>query len=66
MACKRCSSNKQSEFNAEMNIHFAGREGVDKPTVWLFPEIMVCLDCGFAEFTIPKVELLSLARDHAV
>ena len=65
MSCKQCSSENQKKFNAEMNIHFPGREGLDKPTVWLFPEIAVCLDCGFAEFPIPKAELHELEEDTA-
>jgi hypothetical protein len=63
MTCKRCSSERQSAFNSEVNIHFPGREGWHKPTVWVFPEIMVCLDCGFAEFSIPEVELRTLAAE---
>jgi hypothetical protein len=43
-----------------MNIHFAGYAGLTKPTVWLFPEILVCSDCGFAEFTISETELKRL------
>lgn len=65
MACKRCSSERQSKFNSEVNIHFPGREGWDKPTVWLFPEVMVCLDCGLAEFSIPEAELQALAEEGA-
>ena len=48
-----------------MNIHFPGREGLDKPTVWLFQAIMVCLDCGFAEFSVPNAELRRLGEDAA-
>jgi len=65
MACKRCSSERQSTFSSEVNIHFPGLEGLDKPTVWVFPEIMVCLHCGFAEFSIPKAELRALAAEGA-
>ena len=48
-----------------MNIHFAGRGGIDKPAVWVFPEVIVCFDCGFAEFSIPKAELSTLAEEQA-
>jgi len=63
MACKRCSSDKQSKFSLEMNIHFPGREGLEKPAVLLFPEVTICTDCGFAEFSIPAAELSRLADD---
>jgi hypothetical protein len=31
-------------------------KGLNIPTVWVFPRILVCLDCGQAQFTIPEVE----------
>jgi len=49
-------------IDAEMNIHFSGYEGLTKPAVLVFPEIWVCLDCGFAEFLVPQPELSSLAE----
>lgn len=63
MACARCSSDRHKKLGVEMNIHFPGREGVDKPTVMLFTDVTVCLDCGFAEFFVPKAELSRLAED---
>jgi hypothetical protein len=45
-----------------MNIHFPGREGLDKPTVLVFPKVLICLDCGFAEFVVPKNELQALVE----
>jgi hypothetical protein len=48
-----------------MNIHFPGREGLGKPAVWVFPKVLVCLDCGFTEFSIPKTELALLAGGYA-
>ena len=56
MACKKCSSEKQSTFNGEVAIHFPGLEGLDKPIVWVFPKLAVCLDCGFTDFTVPESE----------
>jgi hypothetical protein len=65
VACKRCSSENRKKFNAEMNLHFPGREGLDKPTVWLFPEVVVCLHCGLAEFSVPEAEVVKLAEEDA-
>jgi hypothetical protein len=49
-----------------MGIQFSGLENIDKPTVWVSPEIVVCLDCGTAEFAVPQAELRVLAkRDDA-
>ena len=60
MSCKACESVNWRGFTAEINIHFPGRKGIDIPTVWVFPEMSVCMDCGFAGFTIPDVELRKL------
>jgi len=45
-----------------MNFHFPGWNGLEKPTVWVFPEVAVCLNCGFAEFSMPEGELRELAK----
>jgi hypothetical protein len=34
-----------------------------KPTVWTFPKLLICLDCGFTECVIPAVELRLLRED---
>jgi hypothetical protein len=43
-------------------MHFPGLKGLDKPTVWVFPELKVCLDCGFSDFTVPERELCVLEQ----
>jgi len=63
MLCKSCQSSHLRNFNAEINLHFSGRNGLTKPTVWVFPKILVCLDCAFAEFFFPADELQRLASD---
>ena len=60
MPCPSCQSSNKMEFLAEINIHFPGTENLSKPTVWVFPKILVCLDCGASTFTTPKVELARL------
>jgi hypothetical protein len=61
MSCMSCASRNEVEFNAEINIHFLGLRNLDKPSVWVFPELLVCLDCGHARFTVPESELALLS-----
>ncbi len=42
-------------------LHFPGLKDIDKPLVWVFPEVLVCLDCGVAVFAVPETELGALA-----
>lgn len=62
MSCKRCYSHNQSDFGGEVAMHFPGLKGLDKPIVWVFPELKVCLDCGFSDFTVPERELRVLEQ----
>jgi hypothetical protein len=65
MPCKSCGSVNQKKFSAEMAIHFPGLKDIDKPVVWVFPELVVCLDCGTAEFAVSEAELRELATRAA-
>jgi hypothetical protein len=59
MACKLCGGN-QAQFPAEVCIHSSGRENLDKPPVFEFPKVLVCLECGFASFRISEIDLTLL------
>jgi len=48
-----------------MAIHFPGLKDIDKPVVWVFPELVVCLDCGAAEFVVPEAGLRQLVKGDA-
>ena len=61
MSCRDCQSENQKTFPSEMNIHFPGLENLDKPSVWVFPELLVCLDCGFTELRLQERERSFLA-----
>lgn len=63
MPCRSCASDNQREFSAEINIHFPGLKNLDKSSVFVFPRLLVCLNCGFAEFNISESELRLLAQD---
>jgi hypothetical protein len=65
MSCKSCASENQTELGAEINIHFPGRKGLDKPALMIFPKLLVCLDCGFTQFPFPEAELRAVERDVA-
>jgi len=65
MVCKSCRSENQRKFNSEINVHLSGLKNLDKQPVFIFPKLLVCMDCGFAEFAIPETELYMLG-DSAV
>ena len=62
MNCASCGSSNESEFNAEINVHFRGLKNLDNPGVLAFPKILICLDCGFSRFTSTTTELAQLAK----
>jgi hypothetical protein len=62
MCCLLCGSGNEAEFASEIIIHFSGLKNMEKPGVWVFPRLLVCLDCGFSKFTVPESELELLAR----
>jgi hypothetical protein len=63
MACPVCASlNIQTKTAVEMVVHFSGFKLRGHPGVPLVSPLSVCLDCGFAVFTISKSPL-DLLRD---
>lgn len=65
LECCMCESTNQRAFIAEVGIRIPGLQNIDEPVVWVFPEVMICLDCGNAEFIVPETELSALAKDDA-
>jgi hypothetical protein len=63
--CASCASGNMAEFTAEINIHFRGPKALDKPSVMVFPKLLVCLDCGFSQFDLPESELSLLREGRA-
>jgi len=62
MSCLLCGSGNEAELTGEIVIHFSGLKNLDKPGVWVFPKLFVCLDCGYSHFTVPQRELDSIAH----
>ena len=65
MVCSVCGSEQQGKFHAEIAIHFPGLQGLNKPIVWVFPQLLICPHCGVAQFGIPETELALLAEDRS-
>jgi hypothetical protein len=65
MTCLSCGSTKHAELTAEMLIHSPGLKNIDKPGVWLFPKLLICLNCGSSQFTVPEAEWASVAKNLA-
>ena len=60
LSCQSCGSANQKQFESEVGIHFPKLRDVKRQPVLLYPMIVVCLDCGRAEFAIPREDLNSL------
>ena len=65
MRCKSCTSENQRSFTSETAVHFSGLNNLDKPAVFVFPKLLVCMDCGFTEFSMPETELRLLGKRPA-
>jgi hypothetical protein len=64
MPCTSCQSVYQCEFPAEINIHFpGGLRNLNKPSVVVFPSVLVCSTCGFAQFRLADQELRRLIEN---
>jgi len=55
--CKYCESENQTSFGGEIALHFRGLVGLNKPILWVFPDVSVCLNCGTAVFGVPDREM---------
>jgi hypothetical protein len=62
MPCKSCGFESLYKFGGEIALHFRGLENINKPIVWVFSAVFVCLNCGAAEFTVPENQLAMLAK----
>jgi hypothetical protein len=63
--CKSSGSECLGEFTGEIAIHFRALKNIHEPTVFLFPELAFCLECGVAEFVVPEGVLRLLAKGLA-
>jgi hypothetical protein len=60
VACSFCTSSNQTEFPAEVGLHLPDLRDADKRSVFVFPKVLICLDCGCSSFMTPVPELEQL------
>jgi Zn ribbon nucleic-acid-binding protein len=63
MSCPACRLDDQMEFSAEMMVHHGGLKNLNNSGVVLFPKVLVCLACGYSQFTVPKSGLALLTAN---
>ena len=62
MSCRSCQSSNQRTYESEINIHLPELNNLKKPPVLAFPNLVICLDCGFVETKIADSELQDLVE----
>jgi hypothetical protein len=54
MVCPKCHSESLSLVPAEIRLYRNRPRTLSHPPLTPSPEVQVCLDCGWAEFSIPQ------------
>ena len=62
MPCKACESDKLQRLDGELTVTPPDLNGPKIAPVYFCRNVLVCLDCGFAELVIPAEELRSLKK----
>lgn len=65
MACRVCNSENVQRLEGELTASLPTLSGLKVPPIYICKNILVCLDCGFAELVIPATELLPLKNAKA-
>jgi hypothetical protein len=53
MVCPKCQSQSISEIPAEVRLYRNPVRSMSHPPMTPSPDVRVCLDCGWSEFSIP-------------
>jgi hypothetical protein len=54
MVCPKCQSSSLSVIPAEIRLYRNTLRTMSHPPMTPSPDILVCLDCGWSEFSIPQ------------
>ena len=61
VGCQQCGSSNQSKFAAEVAVRSPKLKDPDNLPLLVFPQLLVCLDCGATEFKFSDEELRLLS-----
>lgn len=62
MPCKACKSDNLQRLDGELTVSSADLKGLKVAPVYVCRDVLICLDCGFAELVIPADELHLLKK----
>jgi hypothetical protein len=65
VACRKCGGARQKVFNGELTLSNTDIESVALAPVYVCNQLLVCLECGFAELTISEGDLDNLRAGPA-
>jgi hypothetical protein len=60
--CKVCNSENLCKFAGELTTSSLSMENVKADPIYVCQQVLVCMDCGFAEIIIPPQELERLKK----
>lgn len=63
--CANCGSAKLQTFSSEANIHLPGPANPAQASVFVFPKLIICLDCGQIMSKLSENELRMLRQGAA-
>ena len=65
MPCRACRSDKVRQLKGELTASCPTLEELKVPPIYVSEDVIVCLDCGFAELLIPLGALQVLQKGDA-
>ena len=54
MTCPKCQSGSVSIIPAEIRLYRNGPRTLSHPPMTPSPDVRICLDCGWSEFSVPR------------
>ena len=65
MPCRACRSDRVRQLRGELTASCSSLEELKVPPIYVSEDVIVCLDCGFAELVIPLGALHVLQKGDA-